>query len=128
MMTGISFIDSRQRSTGDPTIEGKSSAIVPTATERVNLNWDVPHTNGFALDCNLMETGSAPFDAVNSMRVPSWTRLDLGARYRLGRERPITIRAQVENVSNNQFWTSVFSGGLAPSGPRVANISISKSF
>jgi len=123
-----SFIDSRQRSTGDPAIEGKSTAIVPGAAERGNLNWDVPHGRGLALDCNLMETGSAPFDNVNSRRVPSWTRLDLGARYSLGRERPFTIRAQVENVSNNQFWMSVFSGGLAPAGPRVVNISISKSF
>jgi iron complex outermembrane receptor protein len=123
-----SFIDSRQRSTGDPAIEGKSTAIVPGATERVNLNWDLPHAQGLALDCNLMETGSAPFDAANSRRVPSWTRLDLGARYALGREKPLTIRAQVENVSNNQFWISVFSGGLAPSGPRVVNVSISKSF
>jgi len=94
----------------------------------VNLNWDVPRAKGFALDCNLMETGSAPFDAANSMRVPSWTRLDLGARYRLGRERAITIRAQVENVSNERFWISVFSGGLAPAGPRVVIIAISKSF
>lgn len=123
-----SLIDSRQLSTGDPTVEGKNTAIVPGATERVNLNWDVPHAKGFAFDCNLMETGSAPFDAVNSRWVPSWTRLDLGVRYRLGSERPITIRAQVENVSNNRFWTSVFSGGLAPSGPRVVNIAISKSF
>jgi iron complex outermembrane recepter protein len=65
---------------------------------------------------------------VNSRRVPSWTRLDSGARYAFGREKPFTIRAQVENVSNNQFWLSVFSGGLAPAGPRVVNVSMSKSF
>jgi iron complex outermembrane recepter protein len=123
-----SFIDSRQRSTGDPAIEGKSTPVVPGATERVNLNWSVPHAKGLALDCNLMETGSAPFDAINSKRVPSWTRLDVGARYSLGREKPFTIRAQVVNLSNNQFWISVFSGGLAPSAPRVVNVSISKSF
>ena len=75
-----------------------------------------------------MVTGSAPFDAVNTRRVPSWTRLDLGARYAMGQEKPITIRAQDENVSNNQFWISVFSGGLAPAGPRVLDVSISKSF
>ena len=123
-----SFIDSQQGSTGDPTIEGKRTAIVPGETARANLNWDIPHAKGLAFDSNLMETGSAPFDVVNSRRVPSWTRLDLGARYAIGREKPITIRAQVENVSDNQFWISVFSGGLAPAGPRVVNVSISKSF
>jgi iron complex outermembrane recepter protein len=123
-----SFIDSRQRSTGDPTIEGKRSANVPTATERVNLNWDVPRTKALALDSNLMFTGAAAFDATNSYDVPAWININLGVRYSFPKERPFTIRAQVENVSNSSYWVSVFSGGLAPSGPRVVTVSISKSF
>jgi len=123
-----SFIDSKQRSTGDPTTEGKSSATVPGATERVNLSWDVVRVKGLNFNCILMETGSAPFDAVNSLRVPSWSRLELGARYSFGREKSLSVRAQVEDVLNNQFWVSGFSGGLFPSGPRVVNVSVSKSF
>jgi iron complex outermembrane recepter protein len=123
-----SFIDSRQRSTGDPTIEGKRTANVPAATERVNLNWDVPRTRALALDCNLMFTGAAAFDATNSYNVPAWINVDLGIRYSFPKERPFTIRAQVANVSNSSYWVSAFSGGLAPSGPRVMTVSISKSF
>ena len=113
-----SLIDSRQRSTGDPTVEGKNTAIVPGATERVNLNWDVPHAKGFAFDCNLMETGSAPFDAVNSRWVPSWTRLDLGVRYRLGSERPVTIRAQVENAWKHGVNPTIEGGFIRVSATR----------
>jgi iron complex outermembrane receptor protein len=123
-----SFIDSKQRSTGDPTTEGKSTATIPGATERVNVSWDVVRVKGLNFNGNLMGTGSAPFDAVNSLRVPSWSRLDLGARYSFGREKPLTVRAQVENVLNNEFWVSAFSGGLFPAGPRVVNVSLSKSF
>jgi iron complex outermembrane receptor protein len=123
-----SFIDSRQRSTGDPTIEGKRAANVPTAAERVNLNWDIPGTKAIALDCNLMFTGPAAFDATNSYNVPAWINADLGLRYSFPKERPFTFRAQVENVFNASYWVSVFSGGLAPSGPRVVTVSISKSF
>ncbi len=57
-----------------------------------------------------MQNGSAPFDDINSYRVPSWTTLDLGARYVFGRERPLAIRAQVANVSDSRFWISGFSG------------------
>ena len=75
-----------------------------------------------------MQNGSAAFDAANHFRVPSWTRLDLGARYSFGDKRPLTIRAEVENVADGRYWASAFSGGLAPSGPRVVNVLISKHF
>jgi iron complex outermembrane receptor protein len=123
-----SFIDPKQRSTGDPATEGKSASTIPTAAERVYLSWDLSKIKGLNLNCNLMETGSAAFDVINSLRVPSWTRLDLGAKYSFGNEKPLTIRAQVENLTNSRFWVSAFSGGLAPSGARVVNVSISKAF
>jgi iron complex outermembrane receptor protein len=123
-----SFIDPKQRSTEDPATEGKSASTIPTAAERAYLSWDLSRIKGLNLNCNLMETGSAAFDVVNSFRVPSWTRLDLGARYSFGDEKPLTIRAQVENVTNSRYWVSAFSGGLAPSGARVVNVSISKAF
>jgi hypothetical protein len=71
----------------------------------VNLNWDLPHAQGLALDCNLMETGSAPFDAANSRRVPSWTRLDLGARYALRREKPLQSgrRSKTSRTTSSGF-------------------------
>jgi iron complex outermembrane receptor protein len=94
----------------------------------VNLNWDIPRTKAIALDCNLMFTGPAAFDATNSYNVPAWMSADLGLRYSFPKERPFTIRAQVENVFNASYWVSAFSGGLAPSGPRVVTASISKSF
>lgn len=123
-----SFIDPKQRFTGDPATEGKSASNIPGATERVYLSWDLSKIKGLNLNCNLMETGSAEFDVVNSFRVPSWTRLDLGARYSFGNEKPLIIRAQVENVTNSRYWVSAFSGGLVPSGARVVNVSISKAF
>lgn len=123
-----SFIHPRQHSTHDPSTEGKSPSTIPGATERINLSWDVQHVKHLNLNCNLMQNGSAAFDAVNSYRVPSWTKLDLGARYTFGQEKPLTIRAEVENVANNRYWASAFSGGLVPSGPRVVNVWISKVF
>jgi iron complex outermembrane receptor protein len=123
-----SFIHSRQHATQNPLTEGKSPSSIPSASERVNLSWDVPHLRRLNLDCNLMQTGSAAFDAVNSFRVPSWTRLDVGAKYSFGEKKLFTIRAEIENVADSRYWASAFSGGLIPSGPRVANIAVSKIF
>jgi iron complex outermembrane receptor protein len=90
----VSFINARQHSTGIPETEGKSVSSVPCATERVDLSWEVFHVKNLMLICNLMQTGSAPFDDINSYRVPSWTTLDLGARYSFGREKPLMVRAR----------------------------------
>jgi iron complex outermembrane recepter protein len=92
------------------------------------LSWEVFHVKDLMLICNLMQTGSAPFDDINSYRVPSWTRLDLGARYAFGREKRLTVLAQVINASDSKFWISSFSGGLVPAGPRAVNLIISKTF
>jgi len=127
-IVSVSFINSRQHSTGIPDTEGKSISSVPGATERVDLSWEVFHVKNLMLMCNLMQNGSAPFDDINSYRVPSWTTLALGARYAFGREKPLAILAQVTNVSDSRFWISGFSGGLAPAGPRAVNLTISKTF
>ena len=118
-LLSASFIHPRQHSTQDPSTEGKSPSSIPGASERVNLSWDVPYLRRLVLSCNLMQNGSAAFDATDRFRVPSWTRLDLGARYSFGEKRPLTIRAEVENVADGRYWASAFSGGLTPSGPRV---------
>jgi iron complex outermembrane receptor protein len=75
-----------------------------------------------------VQYGSAAFDAVNSFRVPAWTRLDLGVRYSFDEKSRLTIRAEVENVADNRHWESAFSGLLSPGGPRVVNASILKVF
>jgi iron complex outermembrane receptor protein len=127
-IVSASFINSRQHSTGDPTTEGKSAASIAGASERLNVIWQPPHLRSVGLVCDLIVTGSAPYDDANTYRVPAWTRLDLGARYSFGHENPLILRAQVENVPNSKFWVSAFSGGLAVAGPRVINLSISKAF
>jgi iron complex outermembrane receptor protein len=127
-IVSASFIHSRQRATGDPTTEGKSVASIAGASERLDVIWAIPHLRNSALICNLMETGSAPYDDTNSFRVSAWTRLDLGARYSFGHEKPLILRTQVENILNSKFWASAFSGGLAVAGPRAINLSISKAF
>jgi hypothetical protein len=59
----------KQRDTGDPTTDGKSTAAIPGATERVNLSWDAAWVKGLNFNCNLMETGSAAFDARGPFQV-----------------------------------------------------------
>ncbi|MBB5317441.1 hypothetical protein HDF09_002110 [Edaphobacter lichenicola] len=58
-----------------------------------DLSWEVFHVKNLMLICNLIQNGSAPFDDINSYHMPSWTTLDLGARYVFGREKTMAILA-----------------------------------
>lgn len=54
-----------------------------------------------------MDAAATPDDVGNTLPLPSWTRVDLGARYRamiMGKQ--AALRASVENVFNQNCWLS----------------------
>jgi len=64
------------------------------------------------------------------LKMPSWTRLDLGARYatRLGGKR-VVFRAGVDNVFDRNYWESVWSNNAVNLGaPRTFRLSASIDF
>ena len=47
-------------------------------------------------------------DGPNTESIPAWTRLDLGGRYAFAvGDKLLTVRANVENVTNKNYWSSV---------------------
>lgn len=69
-------------------------------------------------------------DNFNSLKMPSWTRLDLGARYAITLGgRPVVFRAAVDNVFDRNYWQDVFySGSVNPGAPRIFRLSASVDF
>jgi iron complex outermembrane receptor protein len=69
-------------------------------------------------------------DSANTIRLPSWTRLDLGARYatQLAGKR-VVFRASVDNVFDRNYWQGVFFNGSVTLGaPRTFRLSASIDF
>ena len=72
-------------------------------------------------------------DAANDLEAPSWTRLDLGARYRMVLdERDVTLRARLDNVTGRDYWASVGgypnNGYLVLGAPRTFTLTASVDF
>jgi iron complex outermembrane receptor protein len=88
---------------------------------------------GLSIDGRVVYTGAQFADAANTQEVPSWTRVDLGARYvfDIGRQQ-LTLRARVDNVANKSYWAS--AGGFPGAGylvlgtPRTFTLSGTLSF
>jgi iron complex outermembrane receptor protein len=77
----------------------------------------------------VLHTGPQYLDAANTLEIPNWTRLDLGARYAARIEdRSVVFRANVENVTNSSYWASANGGYLVQGAPLTAKLSVSVDF
>ncbi|BDB26146.1 TonB-dependent receptor [Cupriavidus sp. P-10] len=127
VIAGIAYIDSKQTKTGVAATEGKHGVGVPNYT--FNAEWDLPWLAGLTLSGRYLQTGAQYADVANRVRVPSWNRFDLGARYSFkAAQQRYTPRAAVENVANKAYWASAYGGYLVQGAPRTVKLSMTVDF
>ena len=132
LLGGVTFLDAENRRGDLPANDGKDVIGVPETQANIGVDWDLPLA-GLSTDARVVYTSSQAADAGNTLEIPSWTRLDLGARYQveLGK-RLLTLRGRVDNVTDKNYWGSV--GGsfganyLVLGAPRTFIISASFDF
>lgn len=132
LIAGGSWIDAELRDTPGGLQDGNDVPGVPNLLANANLEWDVPAVRGLTLTGRVVATGKQPVDAANTLEIDGWTRFDLGARYvALVGNRPLTLRAGVDNVANERYWASAFEtfgASLLQGQPRTVRFSASMDF
>jgi len=133
LLGGATWLDARQRDTGSAATDGRRVIGVPRFQATLGAEWELRALSGLALDARIVHTGASYADAANTLRVPGWTRLDVGARYLVEvAGKPVTLRARVDNLADRDYWAS--SGGFPGSGylvlgaPRTFTLSASVDF
>ncbi len=133
LLGGLTLLDAELTSTQNGLNEGNHAIGVPRTQANIGGEWDVPDSNGLTLTSRVVYTSSQYADAANDLEAPSWTRLDLGARYRMViDERDVTLRARLDNVTGRDYWASV--GGypnanyLVLGAPRTLSLSATVDF
>jgi iron complex outermembrane receptor protein len=129
LIGGVMFIEGELTRTAGGTYDGNDAIGVPDFQGRLSAEWDVASVEGLTLTGSVIHTGGQYVDQNNTQTLPSWTRLDLGARYKFmmaGHE--AVLRASVENVFDTDYWASVDRGYLYAGGPRTFLISTSFKF
>lgn len=131
ILGGFTVLDAENRRGDDPANDGKDVIGVPDTQANVGLDWNL--MEALSVDARIVYTSSQAASADNTLEIPSWTRLDLGARYEIEwNQRNITLRARVDNVTDKNYWASV--GGsfganyLVLGGPRTFLVSASLDF
>lgn len=118
IVAGAMYLDAKQKSTGDPATEGKRVPGVPEWTANVYAEYQVAAVPGLYLNVGVYYTDKQYFDVANLQSIPSWTRLDVGARYetRIGGYDTAFLLA-VENVTNEDYWQSALGSALTLGDP-----------
>lgn len=133
LLGGATFIDPELTDTGNAATEGKDAVGVPRHQFNANVEWDLPFLPAsfptVTLTGRVIHTGPQYVNTANTLKIPSWTRFDVGARMTTDiQNRPVTVRAAVENVADKAYWASGFGGYLTQGNPLTAKLSVSVDF
>ncbi|MGE4405936.1 TonB-dependent receptor [Pseudomonas sp.] len=133
ILGGVTLLDAEQTHTRAGLNDGNRAIGVPRTQANLGTEWDVPAVQNLTLTARALYSGKQYADAENDLEVPSWTRFDLGARYRMVvDERDITLRANLENVAGRDYWASVGGypdqGYLVLGAPRTLTLSATVDF
>ena len=130
LLGGATYLNAETTRTQDETLNGKKVIGVPQTLVNLGVEWDVAGLHGLTLDGRIVYTSSQWVNGANTESIPAWTRLDLGGRYSCAvGDKLLTVRANVENVTNKDYWSSV--GGepgadyLVLAAPRTFLLSMS---
>jgi len=91
---------------------GKDAAGVPDKTFSASLDWDTPWVSGLSLNGRVIYTSGSYLTNLNNpwQKFSDWTRFDVGARYAtVFNGRPVTFRANIENLFDNRYWLTTGS-------------------
>lgn len=132
VIAGGSIIDAKLRRTAGGANDGNKAVGVPKYLANANVEWDLPFLTGATLTGRVVQTGKQQVNVANTLQIPEWTRVDLGARYVLtAANKPITLRFNVDNVADKRYWASAydsFNAALLQGAPRTYKLSASIDF
>jgi iron complex outermembrane receptor protein len=134
LISGVSINDAKLTRTLNAVNQGNKVPGVPDYTINANVEWDMPFAPAATLTGRILHTGPQKVNQANLLELGSWTRFDVGARYvLLAGDKPITLRANIDNVFNRRYWSSAFSSfafdtSLLQGLPRTLKLSVTADF
>ena len=121
---GAQWLHARREGAQDASLDGLEPTNVPARTLKLQTAYAVPQARGLTLLGGIVHESSRMVLPDNSVAIPGWTRVDLGARYEIKKgERRWTLRAGIDNVFDKRAWReSPYQFGhayLFPLAPRT---------
>jgi len=130
MLGGMTYIDGRlTRTQGGAQDDNRAPGATPWAAN-LGAEWDLPGVPGLTLNGRVIHTGSQYVNNANTLKLPDWTRIDVGVRYAAKIDgKPVVFRAGIRNLLDRKYWEGVYSSGVITLGaPRTFHLSAAVDF
>nr|WP_315393512.1 TonB-dependent siderophore receptor [uncultured Duganella sp.] len=133
VLGGATLLDAEQKRTAGGATDGRDVIGVPKSQVNLGVDWDVPGVPGLSVSARAVHTASQWANAANTQKLPSWNRLDAGARFQLDLDgRTYTLRARIDNLTDKSYWASAGgsqgTGYLVLGAPRTFAVTASTEF
>lgn len=130
LLGGVTLLDAKLTKTNSSATQGRTPVGVPSVQANLGAEWDTSWVSGLTLNGGVAYTGKQYVNQANTQSVPSWTKVDLGARYRTRIDgKATTFRADVLNAFNRNYWSGVASFSTFSLGaPRTLVLSAAVDF
>ena len=130
ILGGITYLDARQKQTANHATDGNVAIGIPHMQLNFGAEWDAFFLPGLTMTGRVVYTGREYNDAANQQLLPSWTRVDVGARYAFTSpwHKPASLNFNVYNVFDRSYWQQSFAGGLMLNTPRTFLLSATMNF
>ncbi|MDA3133792.1 TonB-dependent siderophore receptor [Atlantibacter subterranea] len=127
------WIDAELTKTQNGVNKGNDPIGIPSYVMVLGAEYDIQPVQGLTATARVNRTGSQYANAANTKKLDAYTTLDLGVRYKmqLNQDRnEMTWRVGVDNVTNENYWSSVDDGGtyIFQGEPRTLKVSMSYDF
>ncbi|WP_415754361.1 TonB-dependent siderophore receptor [Pseudomonas leptonychotis] len=126
LVGGVTLLDPQVKDSGSAANDGNKPTNVASQLAKLYAEYDINAIPGFALTGGSYYTGKQYSDEANQHSLPSFTTFDAGARYRaqLSSDNSLTLRANVSNLANKEYWLSSYYLGA----PRTLTFSAQLEF
>lgn len=133
LLGGLTLLEAEQRETAGGLNQGKDVIGVPGTQLNLGAEWEVPGVPGLSFNARALHTSTQYADAANTQKLPSWSRLDIGANYAMRfLDRDLTLRARIDNLTDRNYWASAGGypgfGYLVQGAPRTVVVSATVDF
>lgn len=112
LMGGASYTKAELTKSLIKSNEGNQVTGVPKIIAKLGAEYDLQAVPGLTLTAGTHYVGSRYVTDDHRMELPSYTVFDMGGRYTTKvMSKPVTLRANVENVANRAYWIGSYNGG-----------------
>jgi len=126
LLGGVAYTHGELVNSNTSSNNGNTPFGVPKWTINAGVEWDTPWNKDLTLSLLTVYTGSQYINNANTIKIPSWVRYDLSARYKTTINNvPVTYRASVVNLFDKHYWAGLFSSEnyVTLGGPRTFKLS-----